>query len=381
LQSGDLEAARTAYDRLLREQSDDVVARLRLCQIALARADYEQARFEAGRALGLAPADGDAKLLHGLATEGLGDREGALAVFRSLAEASGASALAVFHTGRLLASLGRHAEAVPWLERATRLEAGRVEIQNLLGYVLQELGRLEEAERVHRRAVLVDAARMESWLGLADLLARRGDDEAAIAVLDQARRSAGEHAESWWKQAMLFARAGNFKEAARRAQRVCELRPRDARAWLDVAGLRLRAGEPAAAERAALEARTLAPDSWQAHFQLGLIYDAAGRLQMAESSYREAVRRGADSWEPPNNLGLVMLAQGSPRALEEALELFRQAAGLAGDGEPAPRVNLALTLARRGETEHCRRLCAELLEGQLSEPMRKRVKELLAASS
>jgi Flp pilus assembly protein TadD len=270
---------------------------------------------------------------------------------------------------------------VPWLERAARLEAGRVEIQDLLGYVLQELGRLDDAEQVHRRAVLADPGRMESWLGLADLLARRGDDEAAIALLDQARRSAGEHPESWWKQAMLFARAGNFKEAARRAQRVCDLRPTDARAWLDVAGLRLRAREPAAAERAALEARTLAPDSWQTHFQLGLVYDAAGRLQMAESAYREAVRRGPDSWEPANNLGLVMLAHGSARALEEAEQLFRQAAALAGETEPGPRVNLALVLARRGETEHCRRLCAELLDMELAEPVRKKVRELLAASS
>jgi tetratricopeptide (TPR) repeat protein len=381
LQSGQLETAAAAFERRLRAESDDVEARLGLCQVALARADYENARIEAGRALAIAPANVDAKLLHALAVEGLGDRQGALEAFRSIAVATPTSTLAAYHTGRLLAALGQHGEAAPWLERAARLEPGRIEIQSLLGYALAEQGKLEEAERVHRRALLADSGRMESWLGLSELLARRGELDAAIALLDQARQSAGEHPESWWRQAMLFARKGDFKEAARRAQRVCELQPEEARSWLDVAGLRLRAGEPAAAERAALQARALAPDSWQAHFQLGLVYDAGGRLQMAEAAYREAVRRCADSWEPSNNLGLVMLAQGSPRALEEAETLFRQAAELAGPGEPGPRVNLALTLGRRGQSEHCRRLCNELLEGDLSEAVRKKVKELLTTLS
>jgi Flp pilus assembly protein TadD len=378
LARGQSARARDQYEQILQDDPSNPEALVGLTYVALATGAAEEARGLAERAVKARPDHLEAQILKVVVGEALGDRDGAVAQMSDLAKANPESCLAAYHAGRLLAASDRGEEALAMLRRAVDLvdQVGRrCDILNLMGYVLQDLDRLGEAIRAHRRAVELFPTSSKGYEGLADACARGGDIDAALSVLDEAvvKVAADDHSALWQKQAELLASRGDFPAAVARAERACEGSPQDAQGWLNLASLRLLAGDTAGAEQAARRAGELDPAAWQPHFQRGMICDAAGQGDKAEVAYRKAVDAAPERWEPTNNLGLVMLAHGSPADLFEAEQLFRQATELAGPIEVQPRFNLARALARLQQHVECRKLCDDLLAGDLPAELRQRV--------
>ncbi len=375
--------AREHFEAVLADDPEHAEALVGLAYVTLTAGKVEEARSLAARAVVAEPDHEEGQILKIVVEEAAGEHEAAVEQMVALAAALPASGLAAYHAGRLLAATGKGDEALPHLRRASDLvdQVGRrCDILNLMGYVLQQLDRLDDAIHAHRRAVEIHPTHTEAYEGLADACAQGGDLDAALAVLDEAlpKVADGDQPAIWQKQAELLASRGDLPAAAARAARACQKAPGNAQGWLNLSALRLLAGDKGGSGQAAKRAVELAPQAWKPLFQLGMVHDAAGRANRAEVAYRKAVDRAPDRWEPINNLGLVMLAQGSPADVMEAEQLLRQAAALAGPTEVQPRFNLARALARGGHHADCRKVCDELLAGELPAELRERVQALAA---
>jgi tetratricopeptide (TPR) repeat protein len=142
-----------------------------------------------------------------------GDAQLALARTEGLAGSHPGVAVVQLVRGRALLELGRFRDAIPVLERATRLDGSSAEARLTLGAALQMGGRLEEALDAHARALELALNNPSVQTRVGNFLLEQGSVEEA-ELLFQSAAAAG-HAE---------ALAGLFAVAERRGDLPLALR-------------------------------------------------------------------------------------------------------------------------------------------------------------
>ncbi|HVN02808.1 MAG TPA: hypothetical protein VMT86_00245, partial [Bryobacteraceae bacterium] len=93
-----------------------------------------------------------------------------------------------FAAGRLLASLQRYVEAIPYLESAAARATSNPEIAYYLGLAYDGTGGFAHARRAYEAAARMPSFRAAASLKLGELLARSGDGDAALESLHAAKR-------------------------------------------------------------------------------------------------------------------------------------------------------------------------------------------------
>ena len=190
--------------------------------------------------------------------------------------------------GAVLKSLGRTADSLEPMLKASILLPGHADAHSNLGITLKNLGRLEEAEASYRRALEIkpDFAEAHSNLGV------------------------------------TLKCMGRLAEAEASYRRALEINP-DFSEIHGSLGLTLYdLGRLAEAETCYRRALALNPCISELHCNLGVTLEEQGRLQEAEACYRRALEIKPDFSEAHNNLGNTLKDQGR---LEEAETSYRLA--------------------------------------------------------
>ena len=195
------------------------------------------------------------------------------------ADAAQGDFLAQLARGRTLAAAGRNDEALPYLERATRLfpeHAARDGAWWTLARVHRARGDARRAAEALARQAALDESDRAANVELAALLDSLGDAAGAAKALERALWISPYDIEIHQRLAALAARTGDRALAVRERRAVVALRPVDrADALYQLARAHFEAGEIAAARREVLRALELAPN-FEAAQELLLTLQRAG---------------------------------------------------------------------------------------------------------
>jgi tetratricopeptide (TPR) repeat protein len=244
-----------------------------------------------------------------LALQRQGNPAGAEKTWRNLLARHGAHADAEHMLGLSLHAQKRHAEALPWFERADRHEGNPMLWSNHAAALIA-LDRTSEAICLCRRAIQIDPRHFGAWLNL--------------GIAHEAAR--------------------NFAEAIPALETALRIRPADARATLALARSRLRVGSPDAALQA------LAAFVQGADPELDLIRCEAW-IESGEATAATTLLRHLVECESVRAQSLVLQARIVEREhSDEARELLEQALALDPENQDAC-ARLAWLDISRGETE------------------------------
>ena len=210
--------------------------------------------------------------------------------------------------GRLLMGLGRSAEAVASLERATAQDPRDRQAWYALGQALVASGRAAEAEQATVR-----------------FQALAKEEESAEARERRAKEELADPAGAAAREALRLLAEGQAAEAVRLAQREARLAPEDPRPVLALARILLMLNRAAEALPHAEAAAALAPGNADALYQLGAVRLALGDAAAAEADFRAALAAAPEHIATMSDLAVVLMARGerdeARRLLERVLEL------------------------------------------------------------
>ncbi len=94
-------------------------------------------------------------------------------------------------SGKALQAQCKHAEALPFFERATQLAAGSFSAWSNLGYTLNELKRYQEAMPAHKRATTLDSLSTAAWYNKGLALYNLNLHQEALVAYDRAGARCG----------------------------------------------------------------------------------------------------------------------------------------------------------------------------------------------
>jgi tetratricopeptide (TPR) repeat protein len=156
---------------------------------------------------------------------------------------------------RVLSTVGRSGEALPYFRRYHEMVPGDYEGLAQLGSCLSDLGRYEEAEPILRRAL-------------------EGLDDA----------------QTHYNLGLLLARTARFGGAVEAYGRALARDPHHANARINLAVVRVREGRLDAAEQELTRVLARDPENALAHTNLGLVLAQQGQAGQAARAFREALR-------------------------------------------------------------------------------------------
>lgn len=230
-----------------------------------------------------------------------------------------ATATLFLEYGRLLAASSRAAEAVPYLEQATRLDAENKEGWQQLGQALAAAGRDEEARTAMAR--------------FQELLAAEGSDaqreqQLAADLDDPTGREL--------RKALRLLAKEDYEAALRIARREAALAPEDPRPPLLESRVLLMAGRTQEAFELADALVANLPSNADALYQRGLVRVALDDTRGAEADLRAALEIAPEHIAAMTDLAVLLADRG---AVEEARSLLEKVLELR-PGDPAATADL-----------------------------------------
>jgi protein O-GlcNAc transferase len=270
----------------------------------------------------------------------LGQYDEAEHSFRLALEADPGSLEAVAGLGRVAVRRGKYAEAVPLLERATKVSSQIVPAFQALGDAYAATGDLERASASYRQAVALAPGDLDSRLSLVRSLTEVGEYAEAENLCQRSMRLTRDEPAGLSRvhQALgeIYSRQGRSPAAMSAYYKAAELNPRDAEVTRGLANCAIRAGLYAEAASAYTKLLQLAPLDLSAKKQLAWVNFKLERYPLAISNY-EAIR---------DSLGTVdryYLAQAYAKSnkVDRAVEQFREVVRLDRDNYKGVYCNMA----------------------------------------
>jgi len=253
----------------------------------------------------------EAKLYEGMALVTEGQRTANSVLLKKAIEMLGLalkqetnSSEAFYLHGYAQTLLGRHAEAIPSLETAVRMDPTRVERLNTLAQAFEKSGRDPGTiEKLYREALRIQPAASDVRLNLGRYLESEGRLDEAIAEYKTAIREEAWNETAFFNLGTAYLRKGNFKESEINLNRALELDPFYGEAMSNLGLMHIQQGEMELAESMLLRAVSRVP----AH--TGSL-DNLGSLYLNQDRYAEAtqmLKRAVDS-SPSNDALTAKLA-------------------------------------------------------------------------
>lgn len=263
-----------------------------------------------------------------------GDLEGALATLEPFAEgllavaqapaglSPGPSLSLIVEYGRLLATGGRHADALPYLETATRLDPDNKQSWQQLGQALAAVGRRDEAKTALERFQQIVSQEVPA--SLRDVQLEKDFEDPTGREL---------------REAMKELEKGDREKALAIARREMAIAPDDIRPHLVEANILLMSGDPGAALEAANRLVESAGWSADAYYLRGTARMATGELEPGEADLRKAIELSPEHTAAMNDLAMLLASRGSEESRQEARALLERALELR-PGDELARANL-----------------------------------------
>lgn len=301
----------------------------------------------------------------GQALEALGDTQGAALRYGAAARLDPSSLGPPLALIRLLARRGDWAGVAAQAQILARRAPGNTEAWLLLGDALVQLADAERAEQVARAVLKQFPDRPEPHWLLAAALRLRGDTKGALAALAAARERFGPSPELEAERGLALGMGGRGGEALAVVDAALAEHPDVARLHAVRGGLLFQLGRGEEGARAAERALELDPDDLgplrsRVDFRAST-GDWAGTRTDAE---RYLAARPEDA-HVHFALGLARAGLGDTAGAEQA---YRRAAEL-DERAAAPRNNLAMLLARRGDVEAATRVAQEAYAVAAQDPV------------
>jgi len=285
--------------------------------------------------------------------------------FRLALEADPNSLEAVAGLGRVAVLRGKYAEAVPLLERATRVSSQIGPAFQALGDAYAATGDVERAAAAYRQAVALAPADLDSRLSLVRSLTEIAEYTEAENLCQRSMRIARDEPArlSRVHQALgeIYCRQGKSPAAMSAYYKAAELSPRDPQITRGLADCAIRAGLYAEAAAAYTKLLQLAPLDLAAKKQLAWVNFKLERYPLAISNY-EAIR---------DSLGTVdryYLAQAYAKSskVDRAVEQFREVVRLDKDNYKGVYCNMAYAYYEANRYESAIKVAHEGLQADSS---------------
>ncbi|MBK6854571.1 MAG: tetratricopeptide repeat protein [Burkholderiales bacterium] len=206
--------------------------------------------------------------------------------------------------GVALHLLGRHAEALPWMDRASLTQPVSTELLINRGEVLRSLQRWADAEQAFEQALTQSPGNTEALNNLGLVLQARGRFDAAETRYRAALAERADHVEA-------LNNLGTLCQETRR---------------------------PTEAEACYRQVLAQRPGHRNALNNLATIAKEAGRVDEAHSLYRQVLADSPDFWRSWNSLGQLAKDQGD---YDEAIACYRRSLAIA-PGNADTLYNIAL---------------------------------------
>ncbi len=260
--------------------------------------------------------------------------------FRLALESDPASLEATAGLGRVAVQRGRYSEAVPLLERATKVSSQIGPAFQALGDAYAATGEPDRAAAAYRQAVALAPGSMDSRLSLARSLAEVGEYEEAEGLCQRSMKIAHEDPVQLSRvhQTLgeIYSREGKSPAAMSSYYKAAELNPKDVDVTRGMASCAIRAGLYAEAAASYTKLLQQAPLDLSAKKQLAWVNFKLERYPLAISNY-ESIR---------DSLGTVdryYLAQSYAKSnkVDRAVEQFREVVRLDKENYKGVYCNMA----------------------------------------
>jgi Flp pilus assembly protein TadD len=230
-----------------------------------------------------------------------------------------------FLRGNALAQMGRVGEAIPELQRATRINPRHGEAFTTLAALYGRSGRRDEALAAARAAIAIDSTDAQAWVNVATLLLDAGDPKGAEPILRRALAQAPDLPTGWLNLGCVQAALGDGGGAEESFRRALTLDPGQTDAYRNLSQQLAKRGRLDEARAVLRRGTERLPQEGALWLALGTLEGRAGRWDDAVRALQQAVRRlpgDADAW---NNLGVVLAQSGRTGPATDA---FRRALAL-----------------------------------------------------
>jgi len=150
-------------------------------------------------------------------------------LYKTLLEANPDDQNVIHYLGVLMQQTGRHAEALPLIERSLAIDGTVAAWHNNYGNVLLDAGRFDEAAAAYRRCAELDAANADVVCNLGVMYRRLKQFDLAEQMLTRAVEMQPDLTVAHLNLAGLFGDMGRLDDALARTVSALKLFPRDAR--------------------------------------------------------------------------------------------------------------------------------------------------------
>ena len=226
---GELEAAQTVYEEVLRGNLDNPDAYHGLGRIYLRQGRYEQAIKSLQQALHLGRRDVGLLVDLADAYRGANRHDFAERYYEKGINVDPSEARAHLGLGLIYQARGEMDKALYHLAMAKDLDPQTDAVDLHQGEVLLQSGRPADAETHFGAALQKEPENVEALLGLADAAVAKGHDERALEALQSALRLAPNNPQVLFKLGEIYARKNKIDHARQMFAEVCRLRPN----WAD----------------------------------------------------------------------------------------------------------------------------------------------------
>ncbi len=331
-ENGDLEAAVDAFRRLVKERPDypDAQCNLGLALRRLGR--YAEAEQALRRATVFEPRSARARVELGKLELVQNRPAAALPHLDAALALDSANPAALNARGIALQGLGRLEEALAAFRRAQAAAPADPDPHNNEGLVLRRLNRPEEAERAFRRAIALDPTDPLAANNLGTTLLALGRLDEAADTLRAVVRAYPDHAAAQLNLGLVLRAQGDLDAAAGALSKAVELEPRSIEVLNSLGSLLHEQGRTDEAVACFERSLAAAPGDPGGLTGLGLALLARGDLARARDCLQRVAEAQPDSAQAANNLATAHRAQGD---LQRAIEWYRRALALQPDASDA----------------------------------------------
>ena len=195
--SGELELARSAFERSLEIDPSHVKTLLNLSRVLLEQNEPKLALERVTQAMALDPSSAEVYRLEGRVHTALGEPHDAIESYQVALSIDSTDVWSMNNMGLVLINEGRYGEALPALARAVELRPGSPVFQNNLGIALERTGHFVAAGDAYRGAVSADPSYAKASVSLARVSGLVEDSTTAPVELATLASSFQDEIRSW----------------------------------------------------------------------------------------------------------------------------------------------------------------------------------------
>jgi tetratricopeptide (TPR) repeat protein len=230
--------------------------------------------------------------------------------------------VALFNLVLLLNKVGKHQEAVVFLEKLESFEPYCSDVYILKGDTLALLGKAEPALEAYDRSLYLEPGSIRASLHKAMLLQMSGREEKAVGILNSAIERDPLNISLWSNAAFILTNLLRYDEARDYLEKAKTLDERNHIVHYNLGILHLYTGNHAAASRALDSVLYIKPDFFDGWFARGVVAELMGAGEEALNYYDQASRREQKNplvWHHRGN-ALMSLSR-----FDEAVRAYTQA--------------------------------------------------------